>query len=68
MINTKSRSWKGERASVNVNGKSRPRSNRYSKSDRSRRPDAGSRERIWVGGYVRGDGARVHGHYRSMPK
>jgi len=67
MNTSKSRSWKGERASVNANGKSRPRSNRYSKSDSSRKPMAGSRERIWVGGYVRADGARVHGHYRSMP-
>ncbi len=58
-------SWKNERASVNRRGSSRPRSNKYSKSDTSRRPESGSRSRIWVGGYTRGDGTRVEGYYRA---
>ena len=63
----KSRNWKIERASVNAATKSRPRSNKYVKSDSKPRPAAGSRNRVWVGGYVRADGSKVHGHYRGMP-
>lgn len=58
-------SWKNERASVHRKGTSRPRSNKYSKSDSHERPAGGSRARIWVGGYTRSDGTEVHGHYRS---
>jgi hypothetical protein len=58
-------SWKSERASVHRKGSSRTRSNKYSKSDSHERPAAGSRSRIWVGGYTRSDGTEVHGHYRS---
>jgi hypothetical protein len=54
-----------ERASVSKRGASRPRSNKYSKSDSSQRPSAGSRVRIWVGGYTRSDGTRVEGYYRA---
>jgi hypothetical protein len=55
-----------ERASVTVGNRSRPRSNKYSRSDNSRRPKAGARERIWVGAYTRGDGQKVAGYYRSI--
>ena len=60
-----SRSWKMERASVNKRGTARARSNKYSKSDASERPAAGSRSRVWVGGYERADGTRVAGYYRA---
>jgi hypothetical protein len=61
------RSWKLERASVNTVTRSRPRSNKYRKTDSKPRPPAGSRNRVWVGGYIRGDGIKVHGHYRGTP-
>ena len=61
----KGRAWKLERATVHVKGRSRPRSNKYSGSDRSRKPLPHSRTRVWVGGYVRSDGTKVSGHYRS---
>jgi hypothetical protein len=63
----KSRSWKMERASVNSVTRSRPRSNKYRKSDSKPRPGAGTRNRVWVGGYTRADGSKVHGHYRAAP-
>jgi len=63
----KSRSWKVERASVNAATRSRRRSNKFRKSDSKPRPAVGSRERVWVGGYTRGDGVKVHGHYRGTP-
>ena len=63
----KGRAWKMERASVNVKGRSQPRSNKYSKSDTDTQPRTGSRERIWVGGYTRADGSHVEGYYRSAP-
>lgn len=59
------RSWKNERASVARKEASRPRSNKYSASDQTRRPTPGSRSRVWVGGYTRNDGTKVAGHYRS---
>jgi hypothetical protein len=62
-----SRSWKLERASVNEKGKARPRSNKYSASDSDQRPEPGTRERIWIGGYDRADGTHVDGYYRSAP-
>jgi hypothetical protein len=65
MATAKGRGWKMERASVTVSGKERPRSNKYSKSDKDKKPAPGSRERVWVGGYVREDGTKVNGHYRS---
>lgn len=61
----KSRSWEGERASVSSKGSERPRSNKYSHSDSHSRPATRSRQRIWVGGYVRDDGTSVAGHYRA---
>ena len=57
------RGWKNERASVNTKNKSRPRSNKYSKSDTSKRPKAGSAARYWRAGYTRRDGTKVKGHY-----
>ena len=55
------RSWKNERASVNKNNKSRPKSNKYSASDESKRQD--NSEQYWRAGYTRADGTRVKGHY-----
>jgi len=66
MSSAKGRSWKLERSSVNVKGKDRPRSNKYSASDSSKEPAPGERERCWVGGYTRADGTRVHGYYRNI--
>ena len=57
------RAWKNERASVNTQNKSRPRSNKYSKSDTTERPKAGSTSRYWRAGYTRKDGTKVKGHY-----
>jgi hypothetical protein len=65
MPHRKGRSWKLERASVHVRGKSRPRSNKYCAVDSQPRPAPGTRERVWVGGYVRSDGTKVRGHYRA---
>ena len=59
------RSWKMERASVRRGGRTRSSSNKYSKSDTTERPAAGARGRVWVGGYTRGDGTKVSGHYRE---
>jgi len=55
------RSWKNERASVNKNSKSRPKSNKYSSSDRSKREE--NAEQYWRAGYTRADGTKVKGHY-----
>lgn len=57
------RAWKNERASVSKQNKSRPRSNKYSKSDTSKRPESGSATRYWRAGYTRKDGVKVKGHY-----
>ncbi len=59
------RSWKLERAGVRKKGAARSRSNKYSHSDTTKRPKAGTRERVWVGGYSRSDGTKVRGHYRA---
>jgi hypothetical protein len=67
MANKSGRSWKLERASVNRKGESRAKSNKYSDNDSSRRPEPGSRQRVWVGGYTRSDGTHVEGYYRSTP-
>jgi len=66
MAQAKGRAWTMERASVHTQGKSRPRSNKYSGSDGKKRPAPGMRERVWVGGYVRADGTKVSGHYRAL--
>ena len=58
---SKGSSWKNERASVNKNNKSRPKSNKYSKSDKSKRED--NAEQYWRAGYTRADGTKVKGHY-----
>lgn len=55
------RSWKNERASVNKTTKSRPKSNKYSASDKSKRAD--NAEQYWRAGYTRADGTKVKGHY-----
>ena len=58
--------WKLERASVHLSGKTRPRSNKYTKSDSHPRPAPGERSKCWVGGYTRADGVKVRGHYRAI--
>ena len=60
------RSWKMERASVSRAGSRRARSNKYRGSDAHTAPKGGSRARVWVGGYTRGDGTKVAGHYREV--
>ena len=60
------KTWKLERASVTVKGSERPRSNKYSESDSSKRPASGERGRAWVGGYTRADGTEVKGHFRKI--
>jgi hypothetical protein len=65
MPSAKGRSWKMERASVSRQGKSRPKSNKYSGSDQSKRPAPNTREQVWVGGYQRADGTKVKGYYRE---
>jgi hypothetical protein len=55
------RSWKNERASVTKNNKFRPKSNKYSASDESKRED--NAEQYWRAGYTRADGTKVKGHY-----
>jgi len=65
MATKSGRAWKMERASVTVPGQTRPRSNKYSGGDPSKKPEPGSRERVWVGGYTRADGTKVAGHYRA---
>ena len=58
------RAWKNERASVTNKTKSRPKSNKFSRtSDTSKRPDSGTSERYWRAGYTRKDGTKVKGHY-----
>jgi hypothetical protein len=59
--NTRSGSWKKERASVDKKNKSRPKSNKYSSSDRSKREN--NAEQYWRAGYTRKDGTKVKGHY-----
>jgi hypothetical protein len=66
MASAKGRAWKLERASVSAKEKARPRSNKYAKSDTDTRAAPGARSRVWVGGYVRGDGTKVHGYYRTV--
>jgi hypothetical protein len=61
------RAWKNERASVSKKNQSRPKSNKYSKSDTSTRPDSGSTARYWRAGYTRKDGTKVKGHYVNKP-
>lgn len=57
------RAWKNERASVKKKSRSHPRSNKYSSSDNSQRPEANSSEQYWRAGYTRKDGTKVKGHY-----
>jgi len=67
MATKSGRAWKLERASVSVNGKTRPRSNKYSGGDTGKKPAVGSRSRVWVGGYTKTDGTKVAGYYRDTP-
>ncbi|HSJ86180.1 MAG TPA: hypothetical protein VK909_03150 [Anaerolineales bacterium] len=55
------RAWKNERASVSKNNTSRPKSNKYSGSDKSKREE--NAEQYWRAGYTRADGTKVKGHY-----
>lgn len=55
------RTWKNERASVNKQSRSRPKSNKYRPSDKSKRDDYV--EQYWRAGYTRADGTKVKGHY-----
>lgn len=59
------RAWKLERASVHRQAQARPKSNKYSASDTTKRPAPGERDRVWVGGYTRADGTHVDGYYRA---
>jgi hypothetical protein len=61
------RAWKNERASVTTKNRSRPRSNKYSESDTTKRPRSGSTARYWRAGYTRRDGTKVKGHYVNKP-
>lgn len=62
------RAWKNERASVSKKNKSRPKTNKYSSSDSSKRPKAGTTEQYWRSGYTRKDGTKVKGHYVTKPR
>lgn len=65
---TGGRVWKNERASVNSRNKSRPKSNKYSRTtDTTERPQAGSASQYWRAGYTRKDGTKVKGHYVKKP-
>jgi hypothetical protein len=64
---TKGRAWKNERASVSKKNKTRAQSNKYSSSDKGRRPKAGSADQYWRAGYTRKDGTKVKGHYVKRP-
>jgi hypothetical protein len=66
MSQTKSGSWKKERASVTVQGKARPRSNKYSAADSHQKPAPGTRQKTWVGAYEKSDGTHVAGYYRGI--
>ena len=61
------RAWKTERASVTQKNKPRPKSNKYSSSDKSRRPARGTTEQYWRAGYTRKDGTKVKGHFVKKP-
>ena len=60
------RAWKLERTSVTRRGENRPTSNKYSDTDKDKKPGAGERTRVWVGGYTRADGKKVKGHFRKI--
>jgi len=64
---SKGRAWKNERASVDTKIKSRSKSNKYSSSDRSKQPEAGTADQYWRAGYTRKDGTKVKGHYVKRP-
>jgi hypothetical protein len=66
MATKQGRSWKLTRATVHKQGAPRPRSNKYSASDKDERPMQGDRSKVWVGGYTRSDGVHVEGHYRKI--
>jgi hypothetical protein len=66
MSRAKGKAWKLERASVHGKRATRPRSNKFSKSDREEKPVPHTRSKVWVGGYTRSDGTTVRGHFRVM--
>jgi hypothetical protein len=68
MSSPRGRAWKLEQASVNVKKTACPHSNKHSSGDSHAPPAAGTRQRVWVGGYARADGTSVRGHYRSLGK
>jgi hypothetical protein len=59
------RRWKLERASVHKKRRPRPRSNKFSGGDRETLPRPHKRQQIWVGGYVKQDGTKIKGYYRT---
>jgi hypothetical protein len=61
------RAWKNERASVSKKNKTRPASNKYSKSDTTKHSGSGGTGRYWRAGYTRKDGTKVKGHYVNKP-
>jgi hypothetical protein len=65
-MTAKGRAWKSERSRMRIRGESKLRSKKYSQSDSKSKPEPGSRQRVWVSGYTRSDGAKVRGHYRTL--
>ena len=60
------RSWRLERAGVWHKRAKRSHSHKFSRSDTTRRPAPRSRKLVWVGAYIRANGARIAGHYRRL--
>lgn len=58
------RSWHLERAGVWHKRAKRSHSHKFSGNDTTRRPKARSRQRIWVGAYIRESGKRIAGYFR----
>lgn len=56
----------GGSESGELGGGSRQQSRRGSRSGHGPGSRRGAPGAIWVEGYVRADGTRVHGHYRSL--
>ena len=51
------RAWKLERTT----------GRKYSGGDSKPEPAPGTRQKVWVSGYTRGDGTKVEGYYRTTP-
>lgn len=54
-----------ERASVRRKGSKRAKSNKFSGGDSGKKPKAHVRKGLWVGGYIKKDGTKVKGYYRT---